>query len=64
VQLRAALANHAELAGKLDELEGRVSAHDEEISDLLRAIRRLMGTPEPGRRPIGFTADLEDLSGD
>lgn len=62
VQLRAVLANHSELSEKLDELEGRVSAHDEAISALLRAIRRLMAAPERERRPIGFTANLENQS--
>lgn len=46
-------------AKKLDELERRVSGHDEAITDIVRAIRELAAPPEPRpRRRIGFvTAD-------
>ena len=54
VKLRAVLAAHKDLAGKLDELEQRVSGHDEHIENLIEAIRRLMTPPEPKRRRIGF----------
>jgi len=39
-----------------------VAAHDEAIAAILSAIRELMGAPPPKRRPIGFTADLEEKS--
>jgi phage regulator Rha-like protein len=60
VQLRAALANHEELARKLDQLEQRVSGHDNSILEILQAIRRLMEKPETSKRAIGFTADMEN----
>lgn len=59
VQLRAVLVNHEALSKKFDELEQRVSGHDEAIREILEAIRRLMVRPASSKRPIGFTADLE-----
>jgi hypothetical protein len=60
VQLREMLASNAELARRLDELEGKLKHHDEAITAILSAIRELMNPPAPKRRGIGFTADLEE----
>lgn len=59
VQLRELLASNAELARRLDELEGKLVNHDEAIIAILSAIRELTNSPAPKRRGIGFTADLE-----
>jgi hypothetical protein len=60
VQLREMLATHKELAGKFEELERKVSSHDRAIAGLFDAIRQLMSTPATSRRPIGFTAEIEN----
>ena len=64
VKLRELLASNKELARRFDELEARLdtklSEHDEAIAAILLAIRELMNPPEPKRRAIGFTADLEE----
>ncbi|MDD5223411.1 MAG: ORF6N domain-containing protein [bacterium] len=54
IKLRRILASHAELARKLDELEGK---YDRQFAVVFEAIRQLM-TPPPvrRRRRIGFTA--------
>lgn len=57
VRLRTLLAAHKELARRLDELEGRLMGHDEDIRSICEAIRRLMPPPARPRRPIGFCAD-------
>jgi len=58
VRLREMVAANKELAGKLDELERRVSHHDEAISGIIRTIRELAIRPEPPpRRRIGFISD-------
>lgn len=57
VRLRSILASHEELAGRLDELEGRVGGHDESISLLVEAIRQLALPPENADRRIGFRED-------
>ncbi|HEY7658529.1 MAG TPA: ORF6N domain-containing protein [Burkholderiales bacterium] len=58
VRLREMVAANKELSKKLDELERRVSHHDEAITSIVKAIRELATPPEskPGRR-IGFIAE-------
>jgi hypothetical protein len=64
VQLRELLSSNKELARRFAQLEARLdkklAEHDEAIAAILSAIRQLMHSPAPKRRPIGFTADLED----
>ena len=55
VRLREMVAANKELSKKLDELERRVSHHDEAITSIVKAIRELATPPEPKpRRRIGF----------
>jgi hypothetical protein len=54
VRLRQVMVTNAEVARKLEELEGRVSGHDQAIRSLVRTIRELMRPPESPRRSIGF----------
>jgi ORF6N domain len=55
VRLREMVAANAQLASKLQELEGRLDSHDEAIVDLFATLKRLLEPPEPPKRPeIGF----------
>jgi hypothetical protein len=54
VQLRETLETNRELARKFAELEKHVGKHDEEIGEIVDAIRQLMAPPEKPRREIGF----------
>jgi len=54
VKLREMLATHKEMAGKLEELEKRLDSHDQDIRNLVVAIRQLMAPPSKPRRQIGF----------
>ena len=55
VRLRQFLANHKDLARRLDAHERKLSSHDQAIAGLMNTIRQLtMAPPEPKRRPIGF----------
>ena len=55
VRLREMVAANKELAKKLDELERRVSHHDEAITSIVKTIRELATPPEPKpKRRIGF----------
>ena len=58
VRLREMVATNKELSKKLDELERRVSHHDQAITGIVKAIRELAAPPEPkpGRR-IGFITE-------
>lgn len=58
VQLREMLSTHKELAARLEELERKISSHDQAIAGLIDAIRQLMQVPTGSPRPIGFTADI------
>ncbi len=58
VQLREMLSSNKELAAKLDQLERKVSSHDQAIAGLIDAIRQLTSSPAPVSRGIGFTADI------
>ncbi len=64
VRLREALASNSELARRFAQLESRLdkklTEHDEAIAAILSAIRQLMNPPAIKRRPIGFTANLDD----
>ena len=43
------------LARKVDQLEHRVSDHDEILMELINEIRKLIDGPKPGKKhPIGF----------
>jgi len=59
VQFRGVLATHKKLAAKFEELEQRVSQHDQALFDLMQAIKSLMTPPVPKKRSIGFTVDIE-----
>lgn len=55
VSMREQLVAHKELAGKLAELEGRITGHDEALQNLFEAIRQLIEPPLPeNRKQIGF----------
>jgi cell division septum initiation protein DivIVA len=57
VRLREMVAANKELSKKLDELERRVSHHDEAITSIVKAIRALATPPEPKpKRRIGFVS--------
>jgi phage regulator Rha-like protein len=54
VQMRQALAVNQHVVSKLSELEARLDSHDEEIQDLVDAIRELLAPLPAGQRRIGF----------
>jgi len=55
VKLRELAMAHKEIGQKLNELERKVSGHDQAIAGLINAIRELMTPPAPKKkRPIGF----------
>ena len=57
VRLRQMLASNAELARKLEALEKK---YDRQFKIVFDAIRRLMSSPEPKRREIGFHVKYDD----
>lgn len=57
VQLREMLSTHKELSAKLESLERKVGSHDQAITGLIDAIRRLMDPPVQKKRNIGFITE-------
>jgi ATP-dependent Clp protease ATP-binding subunit ClpA len=66
VRMRELLSSNKELARRFAQLEARIdkklAEHDEAITAILSAIRELMNPPADRRRPIGFTANLNEKS--
>jgi ORF6N domain len=66
VQLREVLASNKDLARKLVTLERSLVAFDfktqRQFKEVYDAIRALTNPPNPKRRPIGFTADLDETA--
>ena len=56
VLLREMALTNEKLSRKIEQLEKRVSDHDEVLIELVREIRKLIDTPKPKRKPkaIGF----------
>jgi hypothetical protein len=66
VKLRELLASNKALAQKLERLERSLLALDlktqNQFKEVYEAIRALMVAPSSRKRPIGFTADLDEGS--
>jgi hypothetical protein len=60
IRLRELLANNKELANRLEDMERKLSTHDQAITGLIDAVRQLMAPPVEKRRSIGFIVELED----
>jgi hypothetical protein len=56
LQLRDLTTPHRELASKLDELEQRVTGHDDELQAILIALREMIQPSSRQRRAIGFAS--------
>lgn len=59
VQMRQILAANQHIASKLAELESRLDGHDEQIEELIEAIRELIAPLPANNRRIGFEAPSE-----
>jgi hypothetical protein len=57
VRLREVMTTSKDLANKLARLEAK---YDGQFKVVFDAIRKLMSAPEPRRRGIGFTANIDD----
>ena len=56
VQMRQAIARNQHIVSKLSELEARLDNHDDEIQELVEAIRELIAPLPANNRRIGFEA--------
>ena len=56
VRMRRMLLASEELKDKLLELENKLIAHDYQIGDIVKAIRKLMREPRKSKPKIGYIA--------
>jgi hypothetical protein len=56
IKLREVLATHKDLARKIDNLEVKYQEHDHELKAVFDAISKLISTPAPTKRRVGFAA--------
>ena len=54
VRMRHLLSSNQKLATKLQELENKLIAHDYQIEDVMKVIRRLMHGPQKHKPKIGY----------
>ena len=54
VRMRELIGTQKAVAHKLTELERRIGGHDEDIKNIVTAIRQLMAPPSAKKRRIGF----------
>jgi hypothetical protein len=60
VRMRAWFMDQAELSRRLDRLEQKVGAHDDELAEILAALRELVKVPSGSTRRIGFEPEQEE----
>ena len=53
-RMREVLLSHREILQKLEQLEGRLTGHDEEIQAIFDHLTELVSPMEQARKPIGF----------
>jgi len=54
VKLHEMIANHKEFAKRLDEMESRLTEHDETFKIVFQAIKQLLKDDEKPKRKIGY----------
>ncbi len=60
IRLRELLANNKELANQLEDMERKLTTHDQAITGLIDAVRQLMAPSAKKKRSIGFILEPED----
>lgn len=64
VRLRDLARTHADLAQQLAALERRVTGHDEDLNQVLGALRQMLEPPVKARKSIGFGSKEPDVPAD
>jgi phage regulator Rha-like protein len=54
IRLREYLIHHKQIAAKFEELEGRLSKHDNKIQSIIQAIQQLLDPSKKRAKRIGF----------
>ena len=59
-KLREMIVAHKDILLKLEQLERKVTNHDENIQMIFKALKQLLNPAQPPRRRIGFRRDAEE----
>ncbi len=59
-KLREMVITHKDILLKLEQLEKKVTGHDEHIKMIFQALKQLLNPPQEPRRRIGFRRNAED----
>ena len=63
VKLRQMLFTHKDILLKLEQIEKKVTGHDENIQLIFKYLKQILNPPLPERRKIGFIQDdIEKIS--
>ena len=61
VKLRKVISEHKEIARKIAQLERRMTEHDEQLIQIVNALKQLLKPdPPPKKYRIGFQSDKEE----
>ena len=63
IRLRQTIAEHREIARKIEKIERKVADHDEQILTVLEAIHQLMAPSGKPRRKIGYVKEKQTIYG-
>ncbi len=58
-RLREMLLTHKDILLKLEQIEKKITGHDEDIQMIFTALKQLIHEPNPPRKRIGFKANEE-----
>ena len=58
-KLREMLLTHKDLLIKMEEIEKKVSGHDEKIKQIFQYLKQLIEQPKPPRKLIGYNRSKE-----
>jgi hypothetical protein len=61
VKFREMLSTHKDILLKLEQIEKKITGHDEDIQLIFEHLKRLLYPPQESRRRIGFKSREEDV---
>lgn len=60
VELRRVASSYAAIEKRLEEIERELGGHDEQLTEIFAALRRLISPPARPKRPVGFRAPEDE----
>jgi hypothetical protein len=60
VELRRVASSYAAIEERLEEIERKLGAHDEQLAQIFMTLRQLISPPARPKRPIGFRVSEDE----